>query len=64
MVTAASSVIPDELIDQLAPLGKMVIPVGPVEVQELLLISKDQNNQVFKEVIEHVRFVRLIGKYE
>ena len=64
IVTAAASILPNELIDQLAPEGKMIIPVGPSGVQELLMISKDAQGKVHKELIEYVRFVRLIGKYE
>lgn len=64
MVTAASSIIPPELIEQLAPDGKMVIPVGPEGVQELTLVRKDKDGKVTTAIIEHVRFVRLKGKYE
>lgn len=64
MVTAASSVIPPELIDQLAVDGKMVIPVGPEGVQELTIVYKNKDGKVSTALIEHVRFVRLMGKYE
>ncbi len=40
MVTASARNLPEKLIDQLAPKGKMVIPVGKGSVQELLLIKK------------------------
>lgn len=63
MVTAAASSLPELLIDQLAENGKMIIPVGSDEVQDLLLISKDSDGVVTKEVIEKVRFVRLVGDY-
>ena len=64
MVTAASSIIPPELIEQLAVDGKMVIPVGPEGVQELTLVYKNKDGKVSTALIEHVRFVRLMGKYE
>lgn len=60
MVTAAASSLPEKLIEQLAPNGKMVIPVGKSSVQDLLLIKKDARGKVEKELIEKVRFVRLI----
>lgn len=64
MVTASSSLVPDELIEQLSINGKMIIPVGPKLAQDLLLISKDEEGKVKKEFIDKVRFVRLVGKYE
>lgn len=64
MVTASSSLVPDELIDQLSRNGKMIIPVGPKLAQDLLLISKNDKGKVKREFIDKVRFVRLVGKYE
>ncbi len=64
MVTAASSIIPPELIEQLAVDGKMIIPVGPEGVQELTLVCKSKDGKVSTALIEHVRFVRLMGKYK
>lgn len=64
MVTAAASEIPHELIEQLANGGKMVIPVGSSFIQQLLLIEKSENGEIRKEVLDHVRFVPLKGKYE
>ncbi|SHJ34744.1 protein-L-isoaspartate(D-aspartate) O-methyltransferase [Parasporobacterium paucivorans] len=63
MVTAAASEIPEELIDQLSPGGRMLIPVGPRDVQELVMLSKDSSGEVYREAVENVRFVELIGKY-
>lgn len=60
MVTAAASNLPDQLIDQLAPKGKMVIPVGVGSVQELIVITKGSEGKIEKEVVGKVRFVRLI----
>lgn len=64
MVTAAASVVPKELVEQLGKGGKMVIPVGAATFQELLRIEKDVDGKVSSEVIDHVRFVPLKGKYE
>lgn len=64
MVTAAASVVPKELVDQLGNGGKMVIPVGASDFQELLRIEKDGDGKVTSTVIDHVRFVPLKGKYE
>ena len=63
IVTAAAKYIPQPLVDQLKPGGRMVIPVGGVyEVQDLMLITKDASSKVVKESIIPVRFVPLIQK--
>lgn len=64
MVTAAASEVPNELIEQLQNGGKMVIPVGSPQVQELRLIAKDENGKLSSKVLNKVIFVRLKGKYE
>lgn len=63
MVTAGASKLPEPLIDQLAPEGKMIIPVGDTPVQDLMLITKDAEGTVKKKVVEIVRFVPLVGDY-
>ena len=63
IVTAAAEHIPQPLVDQLKPGGRLVIPVGGVyEVQDLMLITKDASSKVVKESIIPVRFVPLIRK--
>lgn len=64
MVTAAARIIPPLLIKQLAPNGRMVIPVGGSKYQELLLITKDSIGNISTEVKGLVQFVPLIGKYD
>lgn len=63
MVTAAASKVPDELLYQLKKGGKMLIPIGPENLQELMLIRKNQDETVEMETIEWVRFVEMKGKY-
>ena len=63
IVTAAAEHIPQPLVNQLKPGGRLVIPVGGVyEVQDLMLITKDASSKVVKESIIPVRFVPLIRK--
>jgi len=62
LVTAGGPTIPQPLLDQLADPGRMVIPVGSRDVQELQLVSK-QNGEISISPIEHVRFVDLIGSH-
>jgi protein-L-isoaspartate(D-aspartate) O-methyltransferase len=62
IVTAAAEQIPQALLDQLKPGGRLVIPVGGrFDVQQLLLISKDSSGAFQRENIELVRFVPLTG---
>lgn len=63
MVTAAAGKIPDELVRQLGRGGRMIIPVGPQGLQELLLITREQNGRIKSRPIEHVVFVEFKGKY-
>ena len=60
LVTAAPQTIPEELYSQLAPGGRMVIPSGKDNAQELYLIERT-NSGFTKTSLEAVRFVPLIG---
>jgi protein-L-isoaspartate(D-aspartate) O-methyltransferase len=60
LVSAAAPSIPEALFNQLTESGRMVIPVGPKQAQELQLIRKVAGEAVV-EVIEGCRFVPLIG---
>ena len=62
MVTAGGPEIPEPLVAQLADSGRMVIPVGDQDVQELQLVTK-KDGVVQVELLERVRFVNLIGEY-
>ena len=59
LVTAAPDTIPEMLLDQLKPGGRMVIPVGNVE-QALLLITKDENGRLNRQTLDLVRFVPML----
>lgn len=63
MVTAAAGRIPQPLIAQLAPGGKMIIPVGEPGFQELLLIEKDGSGTITEKNLGNVIFVELKGDY-
>lgn len=65
IVTAAASHIPQALITQLRPGGRLVIPVGlPYMHQELMLVVKDQDNRTQVRDILGVAFVPLQGEEE
>jgi protein-L-isoaspartate(D-aspartate) O-methyltransferase len=62
IVTAAADHIPQALIEQLKPGGRLVIPVGsPYRYQELILIEKDEKGKIHESNILGVAFVPLIG---
>lgn len=60
MVTAAARDIPQALLDQLAPGGRLVIPVGAGEEQDLLLIIREEDGYS-RHVLDSVRFVPLLN---
>lgn len=62
LVTAGGPKIPEPLIEQLADPGRMVMPVGTQEEQELHLLEK-RNRKIRIQSIGHVRFVNLIGEH-
>lgn len=63
IVTAAASKIPDPLLEQLKPGGKMIIPIGLRSMQNIMLINKDKNGSVNIKKLEPVLFVELKGEY-
>lgn len=63
IVTAAASHIPEPLLKQLKPGGRMVIPVGlPYMHQELMLVTKDVDGKTRTKSILSVAFVPLISE--
>ena len=60
LVSAAPKSIPNELIEQLAPNGCMVIPVGTLYDQFIHIITKDKNSKVHLKKSTPVRFVPLV----
>ena len=63
MVTAAAGAMPIELLDQLATGGRMIIPVGTPDFQELKLVAKTGAGEINVKTVELVRFVELKGRY-
>jgi protein-L-isoaspartate(D-aspartate) O-methyltransferase len=59
IVTAAATDVPQALLDQLAPGGRLVIPVGSGEVQQLMLIIREEQG-FSRRVLGGVRFVPLL----
>jgi protein-L-isoaspartate(D-aspartate) O-methyltransferase len=62
IVTAGGPLVPPALLDQLAPGGRLIMPVGDEPyVQQLLRVRRRADGTVFEEALEPVAFVPLIG---
>ena len=61
IVSAAADLIPPPLINQLKPGGRMVIPVGLPDAQQLLVADKDLNGRIATKQIMQVLFSLLEG---
>ncbi len=59
LVTAAAGEPPAELLEQLKAPGRMVIPLGSEEVQQLSIVEKLADGSVKKSPVLPVRFARL-----
>ena len=65
IVTCAPEKIPQPLLDQLIPGGRMVIPVGgQFETQYMVEVSKDKKGRISQKETYPVRFVPMTGKSE
>jgi len=63
IVTAAPREVPQPLIDQLKPGGKLVVPVGgQVSVQSLLVLEKQRDGSITRREVLGVRFVPLVDQ--
>ncbi|MCC5794377.1 MAG: protein-L-isoaspartate(D-aspartate) O-methyltransferase [Chromatiales bacterium] len=60
IVTAAPTEIPPLLLEQLAPAGRLVIPVGPPGQQDLVRVTRGEEG-FHSEVLGRVSFVPLLG---
>ena len=59
LVTAAAPDPPDKLVEQLAPGGRMVIPLGGGDVQQLSVVEKALDGTIAILALMPVRFTRL-----
>ena len=63
IVTCAPEEIPEALLDQMAPDGRMVIPVGKqMGTQYMVEVAKDRKGRISKKKHYPVRFVPMTGK--
>ena len=62
VVTAAAPRIPPPLVEQLAEGGRLIIPVGGSQQQELLRL-RNSGGKTEREVLHYCRFVPLVGLF-
>ncbi len=63
IVTAAAPEIPEPLIEQLRPGGKMVIPIGDRYLQHLYIVEKRKDGSIKARPVTPCLFVPLIGEH-
>ena len=63
IVTAAAPEAPDPLLKQLEIGGRLIIPIGNEQLQDLMLYVKDDEDRYHEENYGGCRFVKLIGEY-
>jgi protein-L-isoaspartate(D-aspartate) O-methyltransferase len=66
VVTAAAPRVPDPLAEQLAPGGRLVIPVGDLAAQELVILERPAGGEgggLLRRQAGGVRFVPLISRH-
>jgi protein-L-isoaspartate(D-aspartate) O-methyltransferase len=61
IITAAAPETPKSLLDQLAEGGKLIVPIGSLDAQDIHIITKRGQNY-YTEIKNGFRFVPLIGK--
>jgi len=62
LVTAGGPAVPPPLFEQLAPAGRMVLPLGDVEGQTLTVVERAGGTMKLT-LHGDCKFVRLVGKY-
>lgn len=60
IATAAPEQVPEALLQQLAIGGRLVMPVGPQGVQELILLTRTEGG-IERQVLDKVSFVPMLG---
>lgn len=60
LITAAAPHIPKDLLEQLKPGGRMVIPLGAGKVQKMTIIDKDMEGELLTQEEEDYKFVPML----
>lgn len=60
IVTCGAPYIPQDLVDQLKPGGRAMIPVGEGDVQKMILLTKTESGEIITEEKGDFRFVPML----
>lgn len=64
IVTAGGPDIPPPLVEQLAPGGRLIVPIGPTRMSQYLIkVVKDRYGKLVRTNLGACRFVDLIGQH-
>lgn len=63
VLTAGAPAVPEPLLAQLKPGGRLVAPVGPRDGQRLVRIRRQADDKFTREVLGPCRFVDLVGRH-
>jgi protein-L-isoaspartate(D-aspartate) O-methyltransferase len=63
VLTAAAPAIPEPLLEQLTPGGRLVAPIGPREEQRLVRVRRTEEGKLTREALGACRFVDLVGRH-
>lgn len=60
IITCGAPYIPELLVEQLKPGGRMVIPLGEGKVQEMILLTKSETNEISQKSFGKFSFVPML----
>lgn len=63
VVAAASPIVPQPLVEQLSPGGRLLLPLGPRDAQVLTLVTRGIDGSLRHESVVDAIFVPLLGKH-
>lgn len=65
LITAAAQFVPPKLVMQLKKEGKMVLPLGDHQSQQMVRITKQSDDRIIQEYFDNFKFVPMLrGKVE